>query len=283
MSKPLQARIRFSKMHGAGNDFVVLDLRDGRIAPDADLVARLADRHRGVGCDQILTIEPARAPGSVASYRIWNSDGSTSQQCGNGARCVAAWLVRDGAAPATEFFIDSPGDSHRVQCLEDGGFAVTMGLPQFDPPQIPLVGFPRAREEYVLSLQGESVRFGAVSMGNPHAVLEVGLVDAAPLERVGGLMQQHASFPESVNVGFAQVMDRGHARLRVYERGVGETLACGSGACAAAVVLMQRGRLDRDARMSLSGGELRIQWPADDAPIVMSGPAAFVFDGEWIT
>lgn len=282
MNRPATPRLRFTKMHGAGNDFVVLDLRDGSPPPDADLAARIADRHRGVGCDQILTIEPPRAAGSVASYRIWNSDGSTSQQCGNGARCVAAWLVRDGAAQGDEFPIDSPLRTHAVQRLDDGHYAVAMGRPEFEPARIPLIGFPRAREEYVVPLQGENVRFGAVSMGNPHAVLEVGLIDAAPVERMGPLLQQHASFPESVNVGFAQVLDGSHVRLRVFERGVGETLACGSGACAAAVVLMQRGRLARDAVVSLPGGDLRIQWPADDAQIVMSGPAAFVFDGEWM-
>ncbi|WP_165931183.1 diaminopimelate epimerase [Stenotrophomonas sp. ATCM1_4] len=277
----VSGRLPFTKMHGAGNDFVVLDLRAGMAPPDADLAARLADRHRGVGCDQILTIEPPRSEASVASYRIWNSDGSTSQQCGNGARCVAAWLVRDGAAQGEHFLIDSPLRTHAVQRLGGDHYAVAMGKPEFEPERIPLVGFPRAREEYAVSLQGENVRFGAVSMGNPHAVLEVGSADAAPVERVGPLLQQHASFPESVNVGFAQVLDSGHARLRVFERGVGETLACGSGACAAAVVLMQRGRLRRDAVLSLPGGDLRIQWPDDAAEIVMSGPAAFVFDGEW--
>ena len=275
-------RLRFTKMHGAGNDFVVLDLRDGAPPPDADLAGRLADRHRGVGCDQILTIEPPRTAGSVAAYRIWNADGSTSQQCGNGARCVGAWLVRDGAAQGDEFLIDSPLRTHVVRRLDAGHYAVAMGRPEFEPARIPLIGFPRAREEYVVPLQGENVRFGAVSMGNPHAVLEVGLIDAAPVERIGPLLQQHASFPESVNVGFAQVLGPGHVRLRVFERGVGETLACGSGACAAAAVLMQRGRLARDAVISLPGGDLRIQWPADDAQIVMSGPAAFVFDGEWM-
>ena len=282
MNRPAAPRLRFTKMHGAGNDFVVLDLRDGTPPPDADLAARIADRHRGVGCDQMLTIEPPRDAASVASYRIWNSDGSTSQQCGNGARCVAAWLVRDGAAQGDEFLIDSPLRTHAVRRLDGGHYAVAMGQPEFEPAQIPLIGFPRARDEYVVPLQGENVRFGAVSMGNPHAVLEVGLIDAAPVERMGPLLQQHASFPESVNVGFAQVLDNGHVRLRVFERGVGETLACGSGACAAAVVLMQRGRLARDAVVSLPGGDLRIQWPADDAQIVMSGPAAFVFDGEWM-
>jgi diaminopimelate epimerase len=281
MSKAASTALRFSKMHGAGNDFVVLDLRDGTPAPTPALAAQLANRHTGVGCDQILTIEPPRAEGSVAAYRIWNSDGSQSEQCGNGARCVAAWLVRDGAAQGERFNIDSPLATHGIERIGADQYAVAMGVPRFEPDQVPLLGFARAREEYLLPLQGDTVRFGAVSMGNPHAVIEVGLVDAAPVERLGPLLQQHATFPQSVNVGFVQVVDPQHARLRVFERGVGETLACGSGACAAAVVMMQRGRLQRDATVSLPGGDLRLRWPADDAQVVMSGPAAFVFEGEW--
>ncbi|MBT2767008.1 diaminopimelate epimerase [Stenotrophomonas sp. ISL-67] len=281
MSKAASTALRFSKMHGAGNDFVVLDLRDGTPAPTPALAAQLADRHTGVGCDQILTIEPPRAEGSVAAYRIWNSDGSESEQCGNGARCVAAWLVRDGAAQGEHFNIDSPLATHAIERVGADHYAVAMGVPRFEPHKVPLLGFARAREEYLLPLQGDTVRFGAVSMGNPHAVIEVGLVDAAPVERLGPLLQQHATFPQSVNVGFVQVIDPQHARLRVFERGVGETLACGSGACAAAVVMMQRGRLQRDATVSLPGGDLRLRWPADDAQVVMSGPAAFVFEGEW--
>lgn len=280
-SKPV-AVLRFSKMHGAGNDFVMIDLRDGTPPPTPEIAAKLADRHAGVGCDQIITIEAPRVEGSVASYRIWNSDGSTSQQCGNGARCVAAWLVRNGEASGATFVIDSPLASHPVQDLGQGQFAVQMGVPAFEPERVPLIGFAHAREEYLLPLQGESIRFGAVSMGNPHAVIEVGLVDAAPVERLGPLLQQHASFPQSVNVGFAQVIDASHARLRVFERGVGETLACGSGACAAAVSLMQRGRLQRDARISLPGGDLHIQWPGEGQPVTMAGPTAFVFEGEWL-
>ncbi|MEE7561258.1 diaminopimelate epimerase, partial [Xanthomonas sp. Kuri4-2] len=188
---------------------------------------------------------------------------------------------RDGSAQGARFVIDSPVTAHAVERLADGEYAVAMGVPQFEPAQVPLAGFAHVRDEYLLPLQGGSVRFGAVSMGNPHAVLEVGLVDAAPVERLGPLLQQNAAFPESVNVGFAQVLDPQHLRLRVYERGVGETLACGSGACAAAVVLMHRGRIGRDARVSLPGGELRVRWPSDQAEVVMSGPARFVFDGEW--
>ena len=280
-ARSASASLQFTKMQGAGNDFVVLDLRDGRAPPDGALAARLADRHFGIGCDQILTIEPPRSDGAVAAYRIWNSDGSPSQQCGNGARCVAAWLVRDGAAQGDEFVVDSPVTAHRIERLGEGEYAVAMGVPEFTPERIPLLGFMHARDEYLLPVQGESLRFGAVSMGNPHAVLEVGLVDAAPLERIGPLLQQHPAFPESVNVGFAQVIDRDHIRLRVYERGVGETLACGSGACAAAVVLMQRGRIGRDTKVTLPGGELRIRWASAEAQVVMSGPAGFVFEGEW--
>ncbi|WP_313349040.1 diaminopimelate epimerase [Stenotrophomonas sp.] len=281
MSKAASTALRFSKMHGAGNDFVVLDLRDGTPEPTPALAAQLANRHTGVGCDQILTIEPPRAEGSVAAYRIWNADGSQSEQCGNGARCVAAWLVRDGAANGDRFAIDSPLATHTIERIGGDQYSVAMGVPRFEPQQVPLLGFARARDEYLLPLQGDTVRFGAVSMGNPHAVIEVGLVDAAPVERLGPLLQQHATFPQSVNVGFVQVLDPQHARLRVYERGVGETLACGSGACAAAVVMMQRGRLERDATLSLPGGDLRLRWPADDAQVVMSGPATFVFEGEW--
>ena len=274
--------LRFSKMHGAGNDFVVIDLRHGQPAPDAALVARMAHRHTGIGCDQLLTIEPALSPAAVASYRIWNSDGSLAGQCGNGARCVAAWLVREGSAPRADFIIDSPAGEHAVRWIDDGHFEVDMGAPRFAPGRVPLLGFPHERDEYLVSVAGESLRRGAVSMGNPHAVLEVGLLDTAPLERIGPLLQQHPSFPESVNVGFVQVLAPDHARLRVYERGVGETLACGSGACAAAVVLMRRGRLARRARIELPGGSLQISWEDDAAPVKMAGPAAFVFDGEWI-
>ncbi|RDZ27375.1 diaminopimelate epimerase [Lysobacter silvisoli] len=276
--RPMQ---RFSKMHGAGNDFVVLDLRGGLAPPDARACRLLADRHFGVGCDQILTVEDAREPGSVASYRIWNADGSPSQQCGNGARCIAAWLVRDGVAGPGDFAVDSPVGAHAVERLDGGYYRIGMGEPRFDPDAIPLHGFPGARDQYVIDIHDTVISFGAVSMGNPHAVIEVDDVAAAPVETIASLLQSHEAFPESVNVGFAQVDARDRIRLRVYERGVGETLACGSGACAAAAVLMRRGRIDRDVAVVLPGGELRIVWPSDDAPLSMSGPTAFVYEGEW--
>lgn len=276
------ASLRFSKMHGAGNDFVVLDLRDGIAPPDAALASQLADRHRGVGCDQILTIEAPRAPGSVAAYRIWNSDGSPSQQCGNGARCVAAWLVRDGAAQGERFRLDSPLATHEVENLGDGQYAIAMGVPEFEPARIPLHGYPHAQPEYEADVgEGVRLRFGAVSMGNPHAVIEVPSVAQAPVASQGRALQQSPWFPQSVNVGFAQIQSSARIGLRVFERGVGETLACGSGACAAAAVLMQRGRIDHDVTVALPGGELRIRWPGPGNEVIMSGPSAFVFEGEW--
>ena len=276
--------LRFTKMHGAGNDFVVLDLRDGRPAPDAGLCRELADRHMGVGCDQVLTVELPRSGNAVASYRIWNSDGSHAQQCGNGARCIAAWLVRDGAAPARgDFAIDSPTGMHAVMRDEPDRFRIDMGAPEFAPAKIPLAGFTREQDEYALELHGATLRFGAVSMGNPHAVLEVDAVDLAPVGHVGPLLQRSHAFPESVNVGFAQVLARDRIRLRVYERGAGETLACGSGACAAVAVLARRGRVDGagGVAVSLPGGELRIHYDPAGGGIAMSGPATFVFEGEW--
>jgi diaminopimelate epimerase len=276
--------LRFSKMHGAGNDFVVLDLRDGAPPPTPALSRALADRHTGVGCDQILTIEPPRSAGAVASYRIWNADGGNAAQCGNGARCVAAWLVRDGAASADRFVLDSPSGTHAVERLGDGGYRIAMGVPQFAPQALPLLGFNEAQDEYALDIDGpeldrREVRFGAVSMGNPHVLVEVDDIARAPVAILGAALQAHAAFPDSVNAGFVQVDARDRIRLRVFERGAGETLACGSGACAAAAILMRRGRIGREVAVALPGGTLRIGWRDDGAPLTMAGPATFVFEG----
>jgi len=279
--------LRFTKMHGAGNDFVVLDRRSDPSPLPADMCRMLADRRTGVGCDQILTIEPPRSATAAASYRIWNADGSPAQQCGNGARCVAAWMLRDSAARdperclADRFELDSPAGTHAVDVLGLHHFRIAMGRPEFAPARIPLLGFDAEQATYTLPIDGETIEFGAASMGNPHATIEVGDVDIAPVMRLGPLLQAQPAFPESVNVGFAQVIARDRIRLRVYERGVGETLACGSGACAAAAVLIRRGRVDREVDVELPGGVLRISWPEDSAEIAMSGPTAFVYEGEW--
>ena len=275
-SRPLH----FSKMHGAGNDFVVIDLRGGQPAPPAALVRTLGDRHFGVGFDQLLTIEDTDVPGCVARYRIWNGDGSPAQQCGNGARCVAAWLRRDGAATGARFRLDSPAGVVDVECLSDGRYSLGMGRPVFAPARVP---FHAAEDRAVheLLVEGSPLRFGVASMGNPHAVIEVDDVASAPVHRLGPAVQARPEFPEGVNVGFAQGLARDRIRLRVFERGAGETLACGSGACAAVAVLVRQGRVDRAVQVELPGGTLAITWPADDAPITMAGPATFVFEGEF--
>ncbi|GAA4855155.1 diaminopimelate epimerase [Luteimonas vadosa] len=279
--------IRFSKMQGAGNDFVVLDLRqDATLAerlsnPGDGLCRALANRRTGVGCDQVLGIERARSDGAVAAYRIWNADGSPARQCGNGARCVAAWLVRDGAA-GEDFRLDSPSGTHAVQRAGKGRYTIGMGAPSFAPESIPLAGADREQDVYVVDLDGTEVAFGAVSMGNPHAVVVVEDVDDAPVATLGPALQRSASFPESVNVGFVQVLARDRIRLRVCERGAGETLACGSGACAAVAVLTRQGRVDGQGgvAVSLPGGDLHIQYDPGSGAIGMTGPAAFVFEGE---
>jgi diaminopimelate epimerase len=268
-------------MHGAGNDFVILDLRDGARPPDARLARALGDRHTGVGFDQLLTIETSIRPDCVARYRIWNSDGSLAQQCGNGARCVAAWLRRDGAAQGDSYSLDSPAGVIEVTHLGDGRYSLAMGVPDFRPERIPFQA-PIELPEYRLAVDDNVVRFGAASMGNPHAVITVTSVDDAPVRTLGPALQLEKEFPESVNVGFAEVLAFDHIRLRVYERGAGETLACGSGACAAVAVLARQGKVGRHVRVTLPGGELEIDWPRDEEPIRMAGPTAFVYEGEWL-
>ncbi|MEQ1511893.1 MAG: diaminopimelate epimerase [Lysobacteraceae bacterium] len=287
MNAVRHAPLPFTKMHGAGNDFVVIDLRRDVAPPSPELCRALADRHTGIGCDQILTIEPPRSAQAAASYRIWNADGSASQQCGNGARCIAAWVLRDSVARDPErcltdrFELDSPNGTHAIDVIDLHHYRVAMGRPMFELARIPLRGFDTIQSEYTLPFGGEILNIGAVSMGNPHALIEVDDVDLAPVATFGPAVQRHEAFPESANVGFAQVVSRDRIRLRVFERGVGETRACGSGACAAAAVLMRRGRIDREVAVELPGGTLNIAWPDDNAQIAMSGPAAFVFEGEW--
>lgn len=274
-------RLRFSKMQGAGNDFVILDRRTEREPLDPSLAARLADRHFGVGCDQVITIEAPRTAEALAYYGIWNADGSPSQQCGNGARCVAAWLGRDGAAREARFRLDSPSGPVEAELRDGGTVAIRMGVPDFAPAAIGLRD-ASAADPYRLDVASEPIYFGAVSMGNPHAVLEVNDIDAADVARVGPMLQQHPFFSLGCNVGFAQIMASDRIRLRVNERGVGETLACGSGACAAVTVLARRGRVGPEVAVEMPGGTLQISWPGVGHPVWMAGPAEFVFEGEFI-
>ncbi|TLY51771.1 MAG: diaminopimelate epimerase [Gammaproteobacteria bacterium] len=270
--------LAFTKMHGIGNDFVVLDCRERAFALDAATIARLGDRHTGVGFDQLLTIEPARDPSCEFYYGIYNSDGSPSGQCGNGVRCVAAWLKRAGALRAGAVRLQSPSGPVAVELLDAGRVRVDMGVPRFAPAEVPL-DLPAA-EVYALQVAGSDLRFGAVSMGNPHAVIEVADVASVPLATLGAALSTNAHFPQGCNAGFAQVLDRAHVKLRVYERGAGATLACGTGACAAMVVLRQRGKLDETVAVELPGGTLEISWAGPGHSVWMTGSATFVYEGE---
>jgi diaminopimelate epimerase/O-ureido-serine racemase len=268
-------------MHGAGNDFIVLDLREAE-APSPELCRALANRHTGIGCDMILGVKTPRSAQAVASYEIWTADGLRSQQCGNGARCIAAWVVRAGLAQGAQFALDSPSGTHEINLLDEQNFRITMCVPEFKPERIPLYGFDNEQDIYEAELDGGiSVRFAAVSIGNPHAVIEVDDIDNTPVELIGQALQNSRVFLPTVNVGFAEILSRDHINLRVYEYGAGETLACGSGACAAAAVLMQQERIDRSVSVALPGGELYVNWPDDNAQIMLTGPATFVFEGEF--
>lgn len=274
--------MRFSKMHGLGNDFVVVDCRTHPLPLDADGIRLLGDRHFGVGFDQLLTIERARDRSCAFAYGIWNTDGTRARQCGNGLRCVARWLARDGAIGLGATRLESPSGPVAVEVLADGHVRADMGEPRFEPAAIPLlIDGIGAQDEYTIAAGGMPLRVGAVSMGNPHAVLEVADVSQAAIDELGPRIETAAAFPDGCNVGFAEVRARAAIRLRVWERGVGETLACGSGACAAVAVLRRRGRLDAEVRVALPGGELSIEWQGPGQPVWMTGPATFVFEGEF--
>ncbi len=277
--------LRFSKMHGLGNDFVVVDCRAQPLTLDTASIRLLGDRHFGVGFDQLLTIEPAHDASSAFAYGIWNTDGTRSGQCGNGLRCVARWLARAGVLGEGVTRLESPSGPVTVALLPNGHVRAEMGEPQFEPAAIPLVVDARAIDianaRCTIDVVGRGMAIGAVSMGNPHALIEVDDVDHAPVSVLGPQIEHAAAFPQGCNVGFAQIVSRNAIRLRVWERGVGETLACGSGACAAVAVLRRRAELDADARVMLPGGELDIVWEGAGHPLWMSGPATFVFEGEW--
>jgi diaminopimelate epimerase len=272
--------LAFTKMHGAGNDFVVLDgLRDA-LPPLEPLARRLLDRRFGIGGDQLLV---ARAS-SAADFRmdIYNPDGSRAEMCANGIRAFYLWLHGHGHTRADEVAVETLKGVVRPRGAGPGRVTVDMGLPILAPEKIPTrlgAGSEGPVLDVPLEVDGETVRVSSVSMGNPHCVLEVGDVDAAPVERLGPRIEHHAAFPNRVNVEFAQIVTRGRVRQRTWERGTGETLACGSGACAVAVTAILRGRTDRALDVELRGGTLRLAWPADDAPVIMTGPAAEVFRG----
>lgn len=274
-------QLPFSKMHGIGNDFVVLDCRRKPFALDSAQICALADRHTGVGFDQLLSIEPARDPACTFYYGIWNADGSPSGQCGNGVRCVAAWLHRAGALElGKDVRIESPSGAVTVRLLAPERVAVAMGEPVFAPARIPFAAEAEAAS-YTIALDDGSLTIGAVSMGNPHAVVVVDDLADPALERFGPQLSGHPRFHDGVNAGFVRQLDRSHLHLHVHERGAGWTQACGTGACAAMAVLHRRGEVDDSVEVTLPGGSLQIDWPGPGRTLWMTGPAAFAFEGEW--
>ena len=271
-------RLRFSKMHGIGNDFVVADATRSPL-PGTEQIRFLADRRAGVGCDQVLMAVRPGGAGHDLGVAIFNADGSRAEQCGNGMRCMAVFARERGLVASDEITFETPGGSV-LATIEDGGTVrVRMGVPRLEPGEIPIAS-PRRAASYRLDIEGGEVRFSAVSMGNPHAVVRVPDVGCAPVARQGPALQAHPFFPESVNVGFAQHVSRDRIRLRVFERGAGETLACGSGACAAVVAGRLSGDLDAGTWVELPGGTLGIRWDGEGEAVWMTGPTAWVFDAE---
>ena len=271
--------LRFTKMHGLGNDFVVLESITQGLHVDERLVRMLADRHRGVGCDQVLLLEPPGDPEVDFRYRIFNQDGSEVGACGNGARCIAKFIRDKRLCAKRRVLVETLGGRLTLDLGRSSVFTVTMGVPRLEPAEIPFEA-PSKAAVYTLEAGGNTCSIGAVSMGNPHAVLLVEEVADAPASTLGPLLERHPRFPEGANVGFMQILGRGEVNLRVWERGVGETEACGSGACAAVVSGRLRGLLDGRVRVNLRGGYLQIEWQGEGHPLLMSGPATTVFEGQ---
>lgn len=272
-------RLKFTKMEGAGNDFIVLDATRAplRLAPEQ--IRRLADRHFGVGFDQMLVIERPRSDATDFYYRIFNADGSEVAQCGNGARCFVRYVHDRGLTPKRTIRVETASGIIEPRLEDDGQVTVDMGVPQFEPARIPFVA-PARQPTYRLEVNKRDIEIAAVSMGNPHAVQVVADVEAAPVQTEGADIERHPRFPQRVNAGYMQVLDRRRIKLRVWERGAGETLACGTGACAAVVTGIARGLLDSAVEVQARGGNLEIAWAGEGERVYMTGPARTVFEGE---
>ncbi|MDH5355039.1 MAG: diaminopimelate epimerase [Gammaproteobacteria bacterium] len=271
--------LKFSKMHGLGNDFMVIDAISQHFEPDPVLIHQWANRHTGIGFDQMLIVEKPQSEQAAFRYRIFNADGGEVAQCGNGARCFARFVLEQGLTDLDIIPVETNTGLLELQMIDAIRVRVNMGVPNFEPQQIPLDQNLR-QDQYSIKVDYQLIEFSALSIGNPHIVIQVHDVDSAPLETLGPVLESHRFFPERVNVGFMQVFDNSHFKLRVFERGVGETRACGSGACAAHAAGVQLGLLDAEATAQLSGGDLKLEWQGEGNPVMMTGETAMVFQGD---
>ncbi len=268
--------LAFTKMHGLGNDFIVFEAPNDNAVPERATFRQLGDRRTGIGFDQALVVLPPRREGTDVFYRIFNSDGSEVQQCGNGARCIGALIAKK--LGRQQVSMDSPGGLVSAKVMAEGLVTVDMGVPNFDPASLPFEA-TREAEVYPLRIGESEMRIGAVSMGNPHAVIQVPSVEKAAVDTVGPAVENHSRFPERTNVGFLEVVNRNHIRLRVYERGAGETQACGTGACAAVAIGRRWGLLDAEVQVDVRGGRMSVRWDAPGKHAWLTGPAISVYEG----
>lgn len=268
----------FHKMHGLGNDFVLLDLREQEFFIDGVIAKQLSNRHTGIGCDQVLVLRQQPDGQHLAAFEIWNSDGSRAEQCGNGVRCLGAYLDMLGETPDDQFTLNGPAGEVKIECLDNGIVRVDMGTPVFDPEKVP-VDLEPVDGWYQLDIQHQHFRLGAVSMGNPHALVLVDAIATADITNLGAAISTNPVFPQGCNAGFAEITDRNNIHLRVFERGAAETSACGSGACAAVSILRRANMVDETVRVTQRGGDLTIKWTGGRESVIMAGPATYVYKG----
>ena len=271
--------LKFSKMHGLGNDFMVIDAINQHFEADPELIRHWANRQFGIGFDQMLVVEKAHSKEAAFRYRIFNADGGEVTQCGNGARCFARFVREKGLTDLDIIPVETNTGLLELHMIDETRVRVNMGIPQFEPPQIPLTQNLR-QDQYSIKIDYQLIEFSALAIGNPHMVIQVDDVDTAPVETLGSVLEPHRFFPERVNVGFMQVVDKQNFKLRVFERGVGETRACGSGACAAHIAGCQLGLLDHETTGHLLGGNLKLEWHGEGKPVMMTGETAMVFQGD---
>ena len=270
--------VTFHKMHGLGNDFILLDLRHQEFIINQEVATQLANRHTGIGCDQILILRRPTNDQHLASFEIWNADGSRAEQCGNGVRCLGLYLFQRSEAPPGQFLLGGPAGIVKIECLDNDLVRVDMGRPAFDADRVPVL-LEEVDGWYPLEIDQKHYNLGVVSMGNPHALVIVNDIDTTDVAKLGATISKHSAFPQGCNAGFAEIVDRGNIRLRVFERGAAETRACGSGACAAMSILRRANLVEQTVNVTQAGGNLIITWTGGEKPVIMVGPATHVFKG----